>query len=308
MILQSESKMKACLGKNLKISLPRAYQNHTKSKTLVVKGVPTEFTDEEFKQVLDHNKINHAKAERMQSKRDGTKLQMFQLELSDSAEAEALISSNLTCPQTGIIFKVEEFRAPISVQQCYNCQHFGHSAKNCQAKTKCVICGEGHSHKGCPNREKKQPKCANCKGPHVANYKGRPAYKKQMFRQHVVDNQKSYASILKQNSAPSPQPQGGTFSFTADQLVTFAATVAIQIAQPQVCYTTAPKDAVDKKSNLCRRVSEAAKSQLGFSIAGSTLFEAIGSLRASVLPASKIPVSDLNLSVSLPLTRNHQSS
>ena len=144
-ILQSESKMKACLGKNLKISLPRAYQNQTKSKTLVVKGVPTEFTDEEFKQVLDHTKINYAKAERMQSKRDGRKLQMFQLELSDSAEAEALISSNLTCPQAGIIFKVEEFRAPISVQQCYNCQHFGHSAKNCQAKTKCVICGEGHS-------------------------------------------------------------------------------------------------------------------------------------------------------------------
>ena len=154
MILQSENKMKACLGKNLKISLPRAYQNKTKSETLVVKGVPTEFTDEEFKQVLDHNKINHAKAERMISKRDGRKLQMFQIELSDSAEAEALISNNLTCPQTGIIFKVEEFRAPISVQQCYNCQHFGHLAKNCQAKTKCVICGEGHSHKGCPNREK----------------------------------------------------------------------------------------------------------------------------------------------------------
>ena len=252
--------------------------------------MPTEFTDEEFKQVLDHNKINHAKAERMISKRDGRKLQMFQIELSDSAEPEALISNNLTSPQTWIIFKVEEFRTPISVQQCYNCQHFGHSAKNCQAKTKCVICGEGHSHKGCPNREKKQPKYANCKGPHVANYKGCPAYKKQVFRQHVVDNQKSYASILKQISAPSPQPRGDTFPFTADQLVKFVATVAIQIAQPQVCYTTAPKDAVEKKSGLCRRVSEAAKSQLGVSISGNTLFDAIGSLRAPVLPASKIPV------------------
>ena len=134
-ILQSETKMKACSGKNLKISLPRAYQNKDKSKTLVVKGVPTEFTNDEFKQVLDHNKIKHAKAERMQSKRDGRKLQMFQIELSDPAEAEAIISSNITCPQTGIIFKVEEFRAPISIQQCYNCQNFGHSAKNCKAKT-----------------------------------------------------------------------------------------------------------------------------------------------------------------------------
>ena len=215
---------------------------------------------------------------------------MFQLELSDLAEAEALISNKITCPQTGIIFTVEEFRAPISVQQCYNCQNFGHTAQKCNAKIKCVICGEGHSHKGCPNREKQQPKCANCKGPHVANYKGCPAYKKQVFRQHVVDNQKSYASILKQNMAPTPQPQGDTFTFTADQLVKFVATVAIQIAQPQVCYTTAPKDAVDKKSSLCRRVSEAAKSQLGISISGNTLFDAIGCLLAPVLPASKIPV------------------
>ena len=222
-----------------------------------------------------------------------------------SAEAEALISSHITCPQTGIIFKVEEFRAPISVQQC---QHFGHSAKNCKAKIKCVICGEGHSHKRCPNREKQQPKYANCKGPHVANYKGCPAYKKQVFRQHVVDNQKSYASILKQNSAPTPQPRGDTFTFTADQLVKFVATVAIRIAKPQVCYTTAPKNAVDKKSSLYRRVSEAAKSQLDISISGNTLFDAIGSLRAPLFPASKIPVVRPDLFVSLSLTQNHQPS
>ena len=59
---------------------------------------------------------------------------MFQIELSDPAEAEAIISSKIKCPQTGIIFKVEEFCAPISVQQCYNCQNFGHSVKTCKAK------------------------------------------------------------------------------------------------------------------------------------------------------------------------------
>ena len=126
--------MKAFLGKNLKISLPKAYQNKEKSKTLFVKGVPTEFSNDEFKQVFDHNKIKDAKAERMKSKRDGRMLQMFQIELSDPAEAEAIISSKITCPQTGIIFKVEEFRAPISVQQCYNCQNFGHSAKTVRQK------------------------------------------------------------------------------------------------------------------------------------------------------------------------------
>ena len=116
--------------------------------------MPTEFTNDEFKQILDHNKIKHAKVERMKSRRDRRSLQMFQIELSSPAKAKAIISNNITCPQTGIIFKVEEFYAAISVRKCYNCQDFGHSAKNCKANIKYAICGEDHSHKECPNREK----------------------------------------------------------------------------------------------------------------------------------------------------------
>ena len=79
---------------------------------------------------------------------------MFQIELKDPAEDETIISNKFTCPQTGIIFKVEDFQTPILVQQCYNWQNFKQLAKNYQAKIKCVICGEGHLHKGGLNREK----------------------------------------------------------------------------------------------------------------------------------------------------------
>ena len=42
-ILQSDNKMKACLRQNISASLPKAYQTaKTASKTLVVKGMPTE--------------------------------------------------------------------------------------------------------------------------------------------------------------------------------------------------------------------------------------------------------------------------
>ena len=115
---QSENRMKACLGQNLKISLRKAYQIKEKRKTLVVKRVPTEFANDEFKEILDHNKIQYGNAERMKSRRDSSLLQMFQIELKDHAEAEPVISNNITCPQIGIIFKVEEFRAPILVRRC----------------------------------------------------------------------------------------------------------------------------------------------------------------------------------------------
>ena len=67
----------------------------------------------------------------------------------------------------------------------------------------------------------------------------------------------------------------------------FVANVAIQVAQPQVCYINSPHDAIDKKSSMCRRVSEAAKTRLGVDIAGSSLFDAIGHLSPPAPSAPK---------------------
>ena len=120
-ILLSESKMKARLGQKVKMSSPKAYQT-AKPKSVVVKGLPAEVTEQGFKEFLDLNKINCAKAERPTSKKDGRVLEMFKLEIKDDTEAEALISNNLTCPITCIIYRVEEFCTPISVQQCWNCK------------------------------------------------------------------------------------------------------------------------------------------------------------------------------------------
>ena len=287
-ILQSESKMKAALGKNVKISLPKAYQiSQKQNNCLAIKGVPTDITEAEFQEFLDLNKISYAKAERLKSKKDGRVLPIFQLEISDPAEAEALISQNLLCNVTGIVYKVEEFRQPVSVRQCFNCQSFGHSAKNCRSKPKCVICGESHSHKGCRKKEAQQPKCANCSWPHVASYKGCPKYKKQAFRQHVVNHQKTYAAVVGQKPLTHPN-NSQTFQFTAKQLTKFVANVVIQIAQPQVCYPSPKLDMLDLKSSMCRKVSNIANTVLGVSITGKELFESIGSLSA---PASLKPFS-----------------
>ena len=114
-------------------------------------------------------------------------------------------------------------------------------------KPKCVVCGEAHSHKNCLNKEKRNPKCANCRGPRVANYKGCHAYKDQAFRQHVVQSQVSYASIPKQ---ASPRPPNNTFNFTAEQIVSLVTNVVIQIAQPQLCTKNLPEKQVQTKSDL----------------------------------------------------------
>ena len=196
-ILQNENTMKAALGKKVKVRLPKAYQTcKIQSKSLAVKGVPADLTKVEFKEFLDLNQITYSKAERLKSKKDGRVLPIFRLKINNPTEAEALGSQNSVCQVTGIVYEVEEVLLPVSIMQFHNCQCFGHLAKTCRSKQKCLICGENHSHKGCPSRKSRKPTCANCKGPNVASYKGCLEHKKQAFRQHVVNNQKSYASAL----------------------------------------------------------------------------------------------------------------
>ena len=131
-------------------------------------------------------------------------------------------------------------------------------AKTCRSKQKYLICGGNHSHKGCLSRESRKPTCANCNGPHVASYKRCPEYKKHAFKQHVVNNQETYASVVSQNTLPQPQTSQ-TFTFTGEQLIKFVANVVIQIAQPQVCYPNSKQDTLHQKSSMCRKVSNAAK-------------------------------------------------
>ena len=107
--------MKVCLSQNVKISLPKAYQTaKPKKKSHNKRGADRSYRTR-VKEFLDLNKINYAKAERLISKKDGRVLGIFKLEIKDDTEAEALITENLTCPITGIIYRVEEFRTPISV-------------------------------------------------------------------------------------------------------------------------------------------------------------------------------------------------
>ena len=134
------------------------------------------------------------------------------------------------------------------------------------------MCGEAHSHTNCPNKDKREPKCANCRGPHAANYKHCPAYKDQAFRQHVVQKQVLYASILKQ---ASPPPPSNTYNFTAKQIVSLVTNMVIQVALPQLCTKNLPEKQVQIKSDLSRQIAETAKKCFGVSIEGKEVFESI---------------------------------
>ena len=63
--------MKQVFGPKVKVSLPKSYHSAdaSKSKFLVFKRVSINITIKDSKELFDFNKINHAEAERMKSKR-----------------------------------------------------------------------------------------------------------------------------------------------------------------------------------------------------------------------------------------------
>ena len=144
-ILQSEPKMQQVCGENVKVPLPKSYHSAdaTKGKMLVFKRVSTNVTIDDFKEMLQFNKITHAEAERMTSKISGRDLSFIKIKCDDPKEAEKFISGGFICQKTGIIFKVEEFRTTPSIQQCFKCQSFGHKAPNC-TKNQNVLCVVKH--------------------------------------------------------------------------------------------------------------------------------------------------------------------
>lgn len=56
--------------------------------------------------------------------------------------------------------------------QCFRCQAFGHSSKNCNMPPRCIKCTNQHAVGECPKKTRNEPaKCVNCNENHPANYR-----------------------------------------------------------------------------------------------------------------------------------------
>ncbi|XP_064467220.1 uncharacterized protein LOC135378202 [Ornithodoros turicata] len=66
-------------------------------------------------------------------------------------------------------FPLSEYIEPPT--QCFNCQKFGHIARDCRGPQRCKVCAGPHVYKQCTSRRK--PTCANCGGQQNATYRDR---------------------------------------------------------------------------------------------------------------------------------------
>jgi len=94
-------------------------------------------------------------------------------------------------------FKVKDYKEPLL--QCFKCQNYGHSSRNCGGKERCVICAGNHNYKDCP---KDKIQCANCKGEHTSSYLGcEKAIEAKQINEIRIDKQLTYREAAQQFKA-----------------------------------------------------------------------------------------------------------
>jgi hypothetical protein len=99
-----------------------------------------------------------------------------------------------------IIVKVEAYESKSGLPKCYNIQRFGHILVYCRQPPRCMWCGGGHRHRGCPEKANTQsiPSCCNCnlkygESPHPTKYRGCSYAKEELQRRknQSISNQGS---------------------------------------------------------------------------------------------------------------------
>src|SRR5208282_5597751 len=89
--------------------------------------------------------------------------QLIIISMKHSEEADECIMSGMSIERRW--FRPERYTPQCRINQCFNCQGYGHKANVCTRKTRCGKCAQEHDTREC---ESETMQCANCKDSHHA--------------------------------------------------------------------------------------------------------------------------------------------
>lgn len=176
-----------------------------KNLHIVIRGVPTNYSNDEIKAELQNKGFNPITTFRMTNRnKQPTPLA---LALIPRNEGHIYKLTNIF----GLSVKIESLKNNTKNNQCRNCQLFGHGQTHCKAPPRCLKCGSNHHTMTCNKPRDVPATCANCAGPHPANYRGCPKHpeniqnrKKQQAQTNAL-SQSTYASATAAKSSNPPQ-------------------------------------------------------------------------------------------------------
>lgn len=142
---------------------------------VVLRGVPKEILPEFILEDLKAQGFPVREVHRLYSGRTKTAFDLVLVILDRSPEGKAIFNVKKVVDLSGIV--VETPRRGGSPSQCHRCQLYGHAARFCFARPRCVKCLGDHGTTECSRTPQtpEPPGCVLCgKLGHTANYRGCP--------------------------------------------------------------------------------------------------------------------------------------
>ncbi|GFS81400.1 PRE_C2HC domain-containing protein [Trichonephila clavipes] len=144
---------------------------------------------------------------------------MVQIKRSESAQ-DIYELNNLNY----LTVEVVPFRRRPGASQCFNCNYFNHTSKNCRMTPRCLKCGESHRTQNCPTTDRlKTLHCINCnkdgymatsrqcpKFPKLKLKKGETLPSKTPINQRHVTPEISYANVCSNKTEQQMAPREET--------------------------------------------------------------------------------------------------
>ena len=150
---------------------------NTKPSFVNVNVHPNICEDEIKAELLNNNAMNFSKVTRITSRATGQPTNLIRVITDSNNHVSAAQKHGVKIGWQ--LYRCETCRKPPQVMQCFKCQQFGHSAKECSNATRCLRCSQEHSVKEW-TVQKENAKCSYCGGAHATIYRGCPAHQQKL--------------------------------------------------------------------------------------------------------------------------------
>ena len=141
--------------------------------SVLLTGIDPSITEDEIGEELKGQGINFRSLKRMMAE-NGEPTFKVKVDLLDPKIKERLLSNGVYIGYSR--HRAVDFKVLPTVLVCYNCQDFGHYARDCKKEPVCVRCGDAHKVTDCT---RDRPICCHCFGYHSGAYRGCPVYKEK---------------------------------------------------------------------------------------------------------------------------------
>ena len=152
-------------------------QNRSNRNKVVAKNIPVNLSEQEIQDEIQTQIEGKVTVHRFKSRTKGNPFPVVSVEATVIATTR-LLFCGLTL--LGKKYSCAPFIKPVT--RCYNCQGYGHIARNCRKIASCQRCGQHHLHN--QDECKSVECCSNCKQQHSANSRLCPIYQDTKRKLH----------------------------------------------------------------------------------------------------------------------------